>query len=93
VRVLAYSKFRLEPADREALLTDYLPFAETVALPDPPPDVPACRDRDDLPFLQLALHARVDALVSGDAAVQALRGVTSVPVLTATELRERLASP
>jgi uncharacterized protein len=46
IRVLAYPKFRLDQAERNALLQDYLPFAEAVQLADPPPVLPAvCRDR------------------------------------------------
>ena len=38
LRVLAYPKFRLDAAERETLLADYLPFAEIVSLPDPFPN-------------------------------------------------------
>ena len=48
LRVLAYPKFRLDAAERETLLADYLPFAEIVSLPDPLPNfLTACRDRND----------------------------------------------
>lgn len=68
LRVLAYPKFKLTEAERTDLLQDYLPFAEVVVLPDPRPAVPvACRDRDDGVFIELALAAGADALVSGDA--------------------------
>ncbi|HEX7390784.1 MAG TPA: PIN domain-containing protein, partial [Acidiphilium sp.] len=51
VRVLGYPKFRLTPSEREVLLADYLPFAETARLPAPLPALPiACRDRDDVAF-------------------------------------------
>jgi len=59
IRVLAYPKFRLTEPDRAALLADYLPYAEVVLLPNRLPVLPvACRDRDDVVFLQLALAAR-----------------------------------
>jgi putative PIN family toxin of toxin-antitoxin system len=67
MRVLAYPKFKLSPADREELLADYLPWAEVVAIPGPPPRVPACRDEHDLPFLYLATAGQADVLVTGDA--------------------------
>ncbi len=35
LRVLAYPKFGLDATERELLLGDYLPFAETAALPEP----------------------------------------------------------
>ena len=72
VRVLAYPKFRLAQAAQEELLADYLPWAEAVAVPEPPPRVPECRDVDDLPFLHLAVAGRADVLVSGDADLLAL---------------------
>jgi putative PIN family toxin of toxin-antitoxin system len=66
VRVLGYPKFRLTASDQEELLADYLPYAQTVRVPDPPPKVPDCRDPFDLPFLHLAVAGRAQVLVSGD---------------------------
>jgi putative PIN family toxin of toxin-antitoxin system len=66
VRVLAYPKFRLSAAEQEELLADYLPYVETVRIPNPPPVVPACRDPLDEPFMQLALAGKARVLVSGD---------------------------
>lgn len=66
VRVLAYPKFRLTASDQEELLADYLPYAQTVRVPEPPPKVPDCGDPLDLPFLHLAVAGRAEVLVSGD---------------------------
>ena len=66
VRVLAYPKFRLSPAEQDELLADYLPYAETVRIPQPPPTVPDCRDVLDLPFMHLAMEGKAQVLVSGD---------------------------
>ena len=66
VRVLAYPKFRLSKADQDELLADYLPYAETVRIPQPPPTVPDCRDVLDLPFMHLAVAGKAQVLVSGD---------------------------
>ena len=66
VRVLAYPKFRLSPAEQDELLADYLPYAETVRIPQPPPTVPECRDALDLPFLHLAVAGTAQVLISGD---------------------------
>ncbi len=66
VRVLAYPKFRLSAAEQEELLADYLPYVQTVRIPQPPPAVPACRDPLDEPFMQLALVGKARVLVSGD---------------------------
>lgn len=74
VRVLAYPKFRLSAHEQEELLADWLPWVEVVRMPDPLPPVPRCRDPHDLPFLHLAIVARANALVSGDADLLALAG-------------------
>ena len=66
VRVLAYPKFRLSKAEQDELLADYLPYAETVRIPQPPPMVPDCRDVLDLPFMHLAVAGEAQVLVSGD---------------------------
>jgi predicted nucleic acid-binding protein len=76
--------------DREVLLADYLPYAEVVTLPNPLPTLSvACRDRDDIVFLQLALTAQV-TLVSGDGDLTALRGIAPVPVISVAELHDRV---
>ena len=72
VRVLAYPKFRLSAAEQEELLADYLPYVQTVRIPNPPPAVPACRDPLDEPFMQLALAGKARVLVSGDGDLLAL---------------------
>jgi predicted nucleic acid-binding protein len=56
-----------------------------------PPVVPDCRDPKDRPFLELASFARADALVTGDADLLALTPLFSIPIITATALRGRLA--
>jgi len=66
VRVLAYPKFRLSASEQEELLADYLPYVQTVRIPQPPPAVPSCRDPLDEPFMQLALAGKARVLVSGD---------------------------
>ncbi len=76
VRVLTYPKFRLDSAAQQELIADYLPWAAVVDVPDPPPPVPACRDRHDLPFLHLAVAGKAGVLVSGDADLLALAAGT-----------------
>ena len=66
VRVLAYPKFALTRAAQDELLADFLPYAQTVRMPQPPPPVPDCRDPLDVPFLQLASAGQAQWLVSGD---------------------------
>ena len=90
IRVLAYPKFRLSDGDRDELLADYLPYCETVATDHPPPKVPACRDVDDRKFLELALAANADALVTGDKDLLALADSFQIPILEPATVKERL---
>lgn len=81
VRALAYPKFKLDAPEREELLADYLPFADVVRIPDPPPKTPPCRDPDDQVFLQLAVAGRASALVTGDKDLLVLAGRVKFAIL------------
>jgi putative PIN family toxin of toxin-antitoxin system len=74
MRVLAYPKFGLTAAEQEELLADYLPYAEAVTLPSPPPAVPVCRDPNDQPFLHLAAAGAAQALITGGEDLLVLAG-------------------
>ncbi len=89
IRVLSYPKFRLTDDEREDLLADYLPWCETVTVPNPT-EVPDCRDPFDRPFLELALTAKADALVTGDKDLLALASAFSIPILTPRQFQDRL---
>jgi putative PIN family toxin of toxin-antitoxin system len=94
IRALAYPKFRLDDDERRELLADYLPWCETIVIAAPtPPELPDCRDPLDRPFLELALAAGADALVTGDRDLLALAPVFAVPILTPSELLDRLPGP
>jgi putative PIN family toxin of toxin-antitoxin system len=90
LEVLQYPKFRLTAAERDDLLADLLPVCETVAIDDPPSQVPACRDPHDTKFLELALAGGADALVTGDADLLALAPAIAIPIVTPADLKERL---
>lgn len=91
IRVLNYLKFRLSRAEQHDLLADYLPWAETVRIADPPPRTPDCRDPHDLPFLQLALAAKADALVTGDADLLVLAPMRGLAIVTPAQAVEQLS--
>jgi putative PIN family toxin of toxin-antitoxin system len=91
IRVLAYPKFKLVPGEQHDLLADYLPWAETFRVPNPPPRTPACRDPHDLPFLQLALAAKADVLVTGDADLLVLVPVRNLSIITPAKAVEQLS--
>lgn len=82
-RVLAYPKFKLSAGEQQDLLADYVPWVQVVRVPEPPPVVPACRDRFDVAFLHLAVAGRAQVLVSGDKDLLVLDGSRGLcPVLT-----------
>lgn len=98
MRVLAYPKFKLSAEDQHELLADYLPYAEVVTVPEPPPRVPACRDPHDLPFLHLAVAGKAEMLISGDADLLALAVAGTRPklrfrILSVQSLLDSLPAP
>jgi len=90
IRVLAYPKFKLSVEEQQELLADYLPWCATVRIPDPPPDTPDCRDRFDLPFLQLAVAGKANYLVSGDQDLLSLDGQFKCPIVSAEHFLKTL---
>jgi uncharacterized protein len=92
LRVLTYPKFKLTSQERDELLADFLPYTETVPLPPAREQHAECRDPNDRIFLELAAAAQETVLVSGDADLLDLRGKASTTILSAPELKARLAS-
>jgi uncharacterized protein len=90
IRVLSYTKFKLTAGDRDELLGDYLPFCTTVRMPAEAPNVPACRDPWDLPFLQLAAYAKANFLVTGDIDLLDIRDKTRFAIVTAEAFTSEL---
>ncbi len=90
IRVLSYPKFKLSSGDREELLADYLPYCTTVTMRDKAPKSPSCRDPWDLPFLQLAAHARADFLVTGDRDLLDIRDKMRFAIVTAEAFMSKL---
>lgn len=90
IRVLAYPKFRLGAEDKEQLLADYLPYCESVRVPDPPPPTPTCRDPFDTPFLELALTGSADSLITGDRDLLALASTFACPIVRIDAFLARL---
>jgi len=90
IRVLAYPKFKLTAEDCEDLLADILPWCEMIVVPDNV-TAPGCRDPDDVKFLELALAAKPDALVTGDRDLLDLAEAFSVPIMTPARFIENFA--
>ncbi|MYJ68314.1 MAG: putative toxin-antitoxin system toxin component, PIN family [Gemmatimonadetes bacterium] len=83
IRVLHYPRFGLTTSQREDLLADYLPYCESVTVPQPV-TIPQCRDPFDRPFLELAVAGRADALVTGVKDLLALAQAFPIPILSPT---------
>jgi uncharacterized protein len=93
MRVLGYPKFGLDRDAREALLADYLPMCEVVAIPARlPGQIPACRDPDDRKFLELALAGRASFVVTGDSDLLAVAASFAVPIVNPARFRELLSA-
>jgi len=81
VQDLSYPKFKLKTTEQEDLLSDYLPFCDTVLIPNPLPIIPKCRDIYDEPFLVLALVGHADYLVTGDRDLLCLADHFACPIV------------
>jgi putative PIN family toxin of toxin-antitoxin system len=92
IRVLQYPKFKLSADDQQELLADYLPYCQTIVIPEPPPVTPECRDPFDVPFLQLAVTGEAQALVTGDQDLLCLVTSFTCPILTAEQFLQTLTS-
>ena len=92
IRVLSYQKFRLSRAEQHDLLADYLPWAETVRIANPPPRTPACRDSHDIPFLELAIAGHADALVTGDHDLLVLAPLRGFAIITPAQAIKQLSA-
>jgi putative PIN family toxin of toxin-antitoxin system len=90
MRVLAYPKFKLTADSQHELLADYLPYCTSVRMPAKLPVTLDCRDKFDLPFLQLAVVGKADYLVSGDRDLLSLAGQFVCPIITADQFIKTL---
>lgn len=81
---------KLTAAEQNELLADYLPWCTVVAIPDPPPATPKCRDRHDQPFLELALAGDAEFLVTGDADLHALARNFACPIVSVASFLQAL---
>lgn len=91
IRVLAYPKFELTPAEiRSVIEEELLPFIESVKAPDTP--IPELRDPDDAKFISCAVTAGVRWIVSGDDDLLSLHHIKSVEVVSVTTFLQHLKS-
>jgi uncharacterized protein len=81
VEVMGRSRFDryLERNLRQQLVAEYLNACEAVAILYP---VHACRDPKDDKFLEVAVHGRADAIVTGDSDLLDLHPFRGIAILT-----------
>ena len=90
LRVLAYPKFRLDRDSIDELLAEFLPYAETVVLPEHAPQGPRCRDPHHQACIDLATVADAEGIVTGDKDLLALSARMRMPILPPARWRETL---
>jgi len=88
-RVLQYPKFHLEESDQHELLGEYLPFAEDWPEPLQPCGV-NCGDPNDQVFLDLAVGAGVDAVVTGDRHIRSVGSRVAVAIMEPAAFVKRI---
>lgn len=89
IRVLSYPKFSLTEDEITDILADYLPYAEVHAGPVPA-RLKVAADPQDQSFIDLAMAAAADAIISGDRHLLALDGQDGLRVLAPVQLAELL---
>ena len=89
-RVIAYPKFRLTQDEQDGRLAGYLAWCEVVEV-GLVENIPECRDPSDVPFLELALSGKADAIVTGDQDLLVLAPAFPLPILAPREARSLLA--
>jgi hypothetical protein len=88
VEVMSRSKFDryLERGIRQQLVAEYMNACEIVAILYP---ILACRDPKDDKFLEVAVHGRADAIVTGDQDLLELNPFRGIEILTPAEYLAR----
>lgn len=87
IQTLRNRRFRIPEDQIIDTAAAYLDYCERIAIPDPPPEVPTCRDPNDQMFLILAYQAVADYLVTKDPDLLALKDESAIPIITPAELR------
>ena len=91
LRVLHYPKFALNADDRREVLSEYLPWCETVT-EVPAVGAPGLGDPSDRIFLDLAIAGTADAVVTGDGELLAYSNRFAIPIIRGRELIRSLDS-
>ncbi|MGD0482307.1 MAG: putative toxin-antitoxin system toxin component, PIN family [Terracidiphilus sp.] len=76
----------IERGIRQRLTAQYLNATELIGIPAP---IRACRDPRDDKFLEVAVHGRADAIVTGDSDLLALHPFRGIEILTPADYLAR----
>ncbi len=88
LRVLAYPKFKLSKEQRNDLLAEFIPYAETFVLnTNLDENIPLCRDKNDQMFVNLAYQSNVQFLITGDKDLLELNHLVEFKIETATTFK------
>ena len=89
IRVLAYPKFKLCAEARQAILTAFLPYVETVKTREMSAGA-KCRDACAQMYLTLAAQGHADVLITGHADLLSVKGFSACPIVTPEQFRQTL---
>ncbi len=90
IRVLAYPKFKLSSFEQRSFLDEYLPYSQTITKLEALPEAITCRDINDVMFLELALAAKADYLITGDKDLLVLPKMFAFKIITPAEFIDNL---
>ena len=82
MRVLAYPKFKLSSLEQQDFLNEYLPYIKTIANSKKLVSPVACRDLNDMIFLELAFAGNADYLITGDQDLLVLHSQCAFIIIT-----------
>ena len=82
IQTLRNRRFRIPEDQIIDTAATYLDYCERIAIPNPPPATPICRDPSDQMFLILAYQAAADYLVTRDPDLFALDEESEIPIIT-----------
>ena len=85
IRVLAYPKFKLSSIEQRSFLDEYLPYVQTIIKLEALSEAITCRDSDDIKFLELAITANADYLITGDKDLLVLPQMFQFKIITPAE--------
>ncbi len=91
IRILAYPKFKLSSVVQRSFLDEYLPYIQSITRLETLPKTVICRDSDDIKFLELAITANINYLITGDKDLLVLPPMFQIKIITPAEFINGLA--